>query len=235
MMPTAANSVCRICPYREQSVFCELPEHRLDEFSRLKLVSRYQKGQRIFYEGEPNLGLSILCSGKVKLDRTSNAGKTQILNIVGPCGLLGEKDLFLSDRHTVSAEALEDSVVGFVKKEDFLAFLTDNATVALRVIRRLAEQLAKIEDRSFALTALDVRQRLAALLLDLADQHGKTVPGECLIDVALTRENLAEMIGATPETVIRVLSAFRKDGVIKDTTKQLVVLRPDELQRIAAS
>jgi CRP/FNR family transcriptional regulator len=234
-MPTEANSVCQVCPHREHSVFSDLPDHRLEDFCRLKLVSRYRKHQRIFYEGEPNLGLSILCAGKVKLSRSSPSGKTQILNIVGPCGLLGEKDLFLADRHTVSAEAIEDSVVGFVKKEEFLAFLTDNTTVALRMIQRLSEQLARTEDRSFALTSRDVRQRLAQLLLELADQHGATAPGGCLIDVALTRENLAEMIGATPETVIRVLSAFRKDGLIKDTAKQLVVLRPDSLRRIADS
>jgi CRP/FNR family transcriptional regulator len=235
MMPTATNSVCRVCPFRDQSVFADLPDHRLDEFCRLKLVSRYQTDQRIFYEGEPNLGLSILCSGKVKLSRTSPSGKPQALNIVGPCGLLGEPDLFSADRHTVSAEALEDSVVGFVKKEDFFAFLADNATVALRIIQRLSTQLTKTEVRSFALTSLDVKQRLAALLLELAEQHGTTALDGRVIDVPLTREDLADMVGATPETVIRVLSAFRKDGVVKDASRQLVVLRPDELRRIAES
>jgi CRP/FNR family transcriptional regulator len=232
-MMNATDSVCRLCPYREQSVFGDLPEPQLNEFCSLKLTSRYRKQQRIFYEGEPNLGISIVCSGKVKLSRSSPAGKTQILNIVGPCGLLEEKDLFLSDRHTVSAEALEDSTVCFVKKEQFLAFLSANPTVALRIIRHLSQELARSEDRSFALTSLDVKRRLAALLLELADRHGATVPEGRVINVPLTRENLAEMIGATPESVIRALSAFRKVGVLEDRAKQLVLLRPDHLRSLA--
>jgi CRP/FNR family transcriptional regulator len=214
-------------------VFGGLPEPRLNEFCNLKLTSRYRKQQRIFYEGEPNLGLSIVCSGKVKLSRSSTGGKTQILNIVGPCGLLEEKDLFLSDRHTVSAEALEDSTVCFVKKDQFLAFLSANPSVALGIIRHLSRELARSEDRSLALTSLDVKRRLAALLLELADRHGATVPEGRVIDVPLTRENLAEMIGATPESVIRTLSAFRKLGVLKDHAKQIVLLRPDHLRGLA--
>jgi CRP/FNR family transcriptional regulator len=227
--------VCRLCPYREQSVFGGLPEPQLNEFCGLKLTSRYRKQQRIFYEGEPNLGISIVCSGKVKLSRSSPSGKTQILNIVGPCGLLEEKDLFLSDRHAVSAEALEDSTVCFVKKDQFLAFLGANPSVALGIIQHLSQELARSEDRSFALTSLDVKRRLAALLLELADRHGATVPEGRVIDVPLTRENLAEMIGATPESVIRVLSAFRKIGVLKDHAKQIVILRPDHLKGLAES
>lgn len=234
-MMLVKESVCRLCPYRTQSVFCDLPEPQLNEFCGLKLTSHYRKQQRVFYEGEPNLGISILCSGKVKLSRSSAAGKTHILNIVGPCGLLEEKDLFLSDRHSVSAEALEDSTICFVKKEQFLAFLSANPTVALRIIQHLSQELARAEDHAFALTWLDVKRRLAALLLELADRHGATLPEGRLIDVALTRENLSEMIGATPESVIRALSAFRKIGVLKDHAKQIVLLRPDHLRGLAES
>lgn len=229
------DSVCRLCPYREQSIFGALPEAPLNEFCGLKFTSHYRKYQRIFYEGEPNLGISIVCSGKVKLSRSSSTGKTQLLNIVSPCGLLGGNDLFLSDRHTVSAEALEDSTVCLVKKEQFLAFLSAHPTVALRIIQHLSRELARAEHHAFALTSLDVKQRLAALLLDLADRHGATQPEGRVIDVPLTRENLAEMIGATPESVIRALSAFRKIGVLKDHAKQIVLLRPDHLRGLAES
>jgi CRP/FNR family transcriptional regulator len=108
-----------------------------------------------------------------------------------------------------------------------------NPTVALRIIRHLSQELARSVDRSFALTSLDVKRRLAALLLELADRHGATVPEGRVINVPLTRENLAEMIGATPESVIRALSAFRKVGVLEDRAKQLVLLRPDHLRSLA--
>jgi CRP/FNR family transcriptional regulator len=214
-------------------VLADLTDDRLEQFSRLKLVSRYRKHQRIFYEGEPNLGLSILCEGKVKLSRSSEGGKTQILDVTGPCGLLGEKDLFLSERRSVTAEAIEDCVVCFIKREQFLSFIEENPRVALRLIQHLSEQLARAEDRSFAFTSMDVKRRVAELLLNLASRHGRPARDGCVLDVSLSREDLAEMIGATPETVIRVLSAFRKDGVIADAGKRLVLRQPERLRRVA--
>lgn len=231
-MATAAQSVCRACSYRAGSVLADLADDRLEQFSGLKLVSQYRTHQRIFYQGEPNLGLSILCEGKVKLSRSSEGGKTQILDVTGPCGLLGEKDLFLSERHSVTAEAIADCVVCFIKREQFLSFLKENPPVALRLIQHLSEQVARAEDRSLAFTSLDVKRRVAELLLDLASRHGKPAPDGCVLDVSLRREDLADMIGATPETVIRILSAFRQEGVIRSTPTALILLQPDRLEHL---
>ena len=87
------------------------------------MVCRYKKKQRIFYQGEPCLGLFILCSGQVKLTRTNRFGKEQITGIIDPPGLLEEKDLFTTERHGVSAEAIDDVTVTFLKKEVLLRIL----------------------------------------------------------------------------------------------------------------
>lgn len=232
-MVSLQESVCKICPYRKESVFSDLPEARLDQFCDLKLVSYYKKDQRIFYEGEPNPGLHILCSGKVKLSRSSKLGRRQIIRITGPCGLLEEKDLFLYNRHTVTAEAMEESVVCFVYKQDFLEFLKHSPEVALKMVEQIARELQQAEDKIEALTALDARRRLAGLLLSLAEQYGKVTPDGKLIEVALTREEMAEMVGTTQETVIRLLSGFRREKLIKDFEKHLLLINEKRLKRLA--
>ncbi len=233
-MVTVQESVCKVCRYRKDSVFCNLTEARLDEFCDLKLVSYYKKDQRIFYEGEPNPGLHILCSGKVKLSRSSKLGRRQIIRITGPCGLLEEKDLFLHNRHTVTAEAMEESVVCFVYKQDFLEFLKHNPEVALKMGEQLAMELQQAEDKIEALTALDARKRLAGLLLSLAEQYGKVTPDGKLIEVGLTREEMAEMVGTTQETVIRLLSGFRREKLIKDFEKRLLLINEKRLKGISS-
>jgi CRP/FNR family transcriptional regulator len=155
------------------------------------------------------------------------------MDITGPCGLLGEKDLFLRDRRTLTAEAMEDSVVCFVKKEDFLGFLRQNPEVAVKMIEQISSELQQAEEKIEALTVMDSKRRVADLLLRLAKQYGREKPEGTLIEITLTREEMAEMIGTTQETVIRVLSGFRKEGLIKDFEKQTLLTNPERLKRIA--
>lgn len=232
-MAAVQESVCKFCPHREDSIFSDLTEVQLDTLCHLKLVNHYKEDQRIFYEGEPNLGIFILCSGKAKLSRSSKVGRKQITGIVGPCGLLEEKDLFLKDRRTVTAEAMEDSTVCFVKREDFLEFLKQNPPVAVKMIGQLSRELEQAEEKIAALTEMDVKRRLADLLVRLGERYGEATPEGRRIELALTREEMAEMVGTTQETVIRVLSGFKKKRLIKDFEKKILLIHEERLRRIA--
>lgn len=234
-MVQVENPPCRVCPHRESGVFGELSEPCLDSFCDLKLVQSYRKGQRIFYEGEPNLSVAVLCSGRALLSRSSEFGKRQILRLVKPCSLLEEKDLFLNDRRTATAEAIEDAVVCFVKRPAFLEFMQGNPSVAVRVGAQLARALEQAQVKLESFTGMDVRQRLAALLLQLADEHGRRdAAGRC-IDVVLTREQLAEMAGTTVESAIRVISALRRNGTIAEARRHIVLVDEPRLRRLAAA
>lgn len=233
-MASVPESVCKTCPHRDQSVFRDLTPSQLDAFCRLKLVTHYNKGQRIFYEGEPSLGLFILCAGTVKISRSSTAGKRQIIAISAPCGLLGAKDLFVHARRSVTAVAMSECVEGFVKKDDFLHFLKEHPAVAVRVLECLSRELDHAEDTVHTLTAMDAKQRLAKLLIRLARQYGRITPEGRLIEIALTREEIAEMTGTTHETAIRILSGFRRDRVIRDIEKRILVVNAGRLERMAS-
>jgi CRP/FNR family transcriptional regulator len=109
-------SGCKDCFVLDRCVLSNISETQLDALDKQGIVCRYKKKQRIFYQGEPCLGLFILCSGQVKLTRANRFGKEQITGIVDPPGLLEEKDLFTTERHGVSAEAINDVTVTFLKK-----------------------------------------------------------------------------------------------------------------------
>jgi CRP/FNR family transcriptional regulator len=234
-MVPVEQTPCRLCQHCEKSVFAELSDPCLDSFCDLRLVQSYRKGQRIFYEGEPNLSVAVLCSGRALLSRSNELGKRQILRLVKPCSLLEEKDLFLNDRRTATAEAIEDSVVCFVKRPAFLEFMQRNPTIAARVGEQLARALDQAQAKIESFTGMDVRQRIANLLLRLAHEHGRPAAGGRRIDVVLTREQLAEMAGTTVETAIRVLSALRRDGVITQADRHIVLADEPRLRRLAGA
>ncbi len=232
-MSSGVESLCKRCPHKMGSIFSDLDDVQLDDFCGLKQVSHYKKTQRIFYEGEPNTGLFILCSGKVKLSRTSRLGRRQIVGILEPCGLLEEKDLFLGKRHSVTVEAMEDCVVSFVEKDVFLNFMQCNQPVPIQLIEHLSQELELAEGKIEALTVMDAKRRLANLLLQLADRYGVTILQGRLIDLRLTREEIAEMVGTTQETVIRVFSVFKRKGLIQDFGKQIVLTNEERLRKVS--
>ena len=133
---------------------------------------------------------------------------------------------------TLTAEAMEDSVVCFVKREYFVEFLKQNSEVAVKMIGQLSKELMRAEEKIEALSVMDAKRRVADLLLRLAKQYGRENAEGILIEISLTREEMAEMVGTTQETVIRILSGFRKEGLIKDFEKQILVMNEERLKRI---
>jgi CRP/FNR family transcriptional regulator, cyclic AMP receptor protein len=232
-MTTVREISCKDCRTLDHCVLSNLTEPQLDELNKAGIVCRYKKKQRIFYQGEPCLGLFILCSGQVKLTRANRFGKEQILSIVDPPGLLEEKDLFTTERHGGSAEAIDDVTITFVKKEVLLDLFKKNPETALAMIVKLARELEGAQDRIEAMTFKDGRRRLAELLLKLANEYGRSGVDGVLLNLKLTRAEIAEMMGTTQETTIRLISRFKKEKLIKDHMQNILILDQDQLKRIA--
>jgi len=232
-MTAARANGCKDCLILDRCVLSNLTETQLNEMDKQGIVCHYKKKQRIFYQGEPCLGLFILCSGQVKLTRANRFGREQITGIIDPPGLLEEKDLFTTERHGVSAEAIDDVTVTFLKKEVLLNLFKKNPETALTMIVKLAQELEGAQDRIEAMTFKDGRRRLAELLLKLADQYGCIGADGILLNLKLTRAEIAEMMGTTQETAIRLLSRLKKEKLIKDDTQGILILNQGRLKQIA--
>lgn len=224
---------CAACTQRAKTIVCDLADTELAAFQRLKQSLRYDGHQTVFYEGHPCLGMYLLCSGKVKLTRSSARGQRQIVRIAEGGDLL-EKHVFRDGAlHEVTCETLEPCHICFIDRQAYLELIRRNSELAIRLIQLLSSELGIRMDQRDLFAFRSGRERLAALLLELGTRFGGKAGKGTLIGVKLKREELADMAGVAVETAIRLLSAFREEGLIGIDRRSITLLSPDRLARIA--
>lgn len=215
---------CATCASRFLGVFCNLEGKALEAFNRNKTTNTYKKSQVIFYEGNRAYGLYCIFEGRIKLYKMGEDGKRQIVRIAGPGDLLGYRSLFVDEPYSATAEAIEDSVICCIDKNAFFPVLSNHPDLALNIIKKLSVELREAENLATRIAQKNVRERMAELLLILKETYGKPSNRGTIIGLELTREEMGEMIGITPETTIRLLSEFKKDGMINVEERKITIL-----------
>ncbi len=210
MKTNKSHEVCTCCLMRDRCIFGELPE---EELKRRVHALRYDPGQMVFHEGNPAFGLYVVYEGKVKLFKRASNGRRQILQIVGPAGLLGEEALRENSTYLSSAQALTETKLFFIARSD-MSDLLRNASVMRRLLRYLLQRLHRTEELLLATRHGSAEERLARLLLSLAQEYGRPFNGQILIELELTQTELAEMLGLTREAINKHLNTFRKAGAL---------------------
>ncbi len=224
---------CETCALRAKAVVCDLSKEDLVTFQKIKRSLTYEPHQTVFYEGHVCLGLYLLCTGKVKLTRSSRRGQRQIVRILGH-GELIEKHAFRENAlHEVTCETMEPSQICIIDKERYLSFVQHNPELAIKLIQLLSNELGMNMDQLDEFTFKTARERLAGLLLEMGQRFGKKGGEGVLLGITLKREEVAEMAGITVETVIRLLGAFREEGLIDIDGRTITLLNADRLARIA--
>jgi CRP-like cAMP-binding protein len=215
---------CTLCPGKEHSLFSDLPREDLDTLSQHKTCIRYKKGQTLFYEGTRPMGLFCINSGKVKVYKISSEGKEQILKLAKPGDFLGYRALISEEFYNSSATVIEEGAICYVPKSDFLEILQKNPAFFRKMAKRVAHELGLMEQKLVTIAQKSVRERLAATLIMLKETYGMEGDESDLIDIALSREDLANIIGTATETVIRLLSDFKTQKLISLQGKKIKVL-----------
>lgn len=224
---------CMTCDSRFLGVFCDLEGEALEEFNSHKTNNAYKKGQVIFYEGNRAFGLYCVFSGRVKLYKTGLEGRQQIVRIAGRGDILGYRSLFSDEPYQATAEVIEDASVCCIDKNAFFPVLAKHPALALNIIKKLAKELGTAETLATSIAQKSVRERMAELLLMLKETYGKEGKNGVRIDLHLSREEMAEMIGVTQETAIRLLSEFKKEGLINVRERDITILDSQGLFEIA--
>jgi CRP/FNR family transcriptional regulator, cyclic AMP receptor protein len=211
---------CLICKLRSDSFFCGLPKSSLEAFEKIKFTAAYPAGAVLFVEGQSPRGIYMLCKGRVKLSTTSSDGKTLILKITHPGEVLGLHATVSGTPYEITAETGQPCQLNFIKREDFLKFLQQHGDACLKAAQHLSRdcQSAYQQIRSLGLSH-SAPERLARLLLEWS-ATGDHDPEGLRIKVALTHEEIAQIIGTSRETVTRTLADFRKRqiAVLKGST-----------------
>lgn len=223
---------CEDCPARAGSVVCDLSTEALGDLRAAGTTVLYRPRQVIFGEGTSASALYLLCHGAVKLYHSDRFGRDHILEVAGPGALLGELSLDDGDVMSVSAEALTESQVSWLPRERIAAFVQRHPTTGVRFLAALSRELAVARRKVGELALKGAESRLASLLLQLARAEGDVVRGRRL-HLRYTRRELAEMIGVSNETAIRLLAALKRKGVIAADKRDVVIADAERLTRIA--
>jgi len=223
---------CVTCPHKESRLFCDLAPAALQRLSEITAPATYPKGATLFVEGQPSRGVFVLCSGHVKLSTSSSDGKTLILRISEPGDLLGLPATISGRPYEVTADVAEPTQANFISRGDFLNFLRDHGEVSLRVARELSEayQATFAEMRTIGLSH-SAREKLARFLLDWSAHH-PSENGSIRFSLMLTHEEIAQMIGASRETVTRLFADMKKKNLLQIRGSSVTISDKQGLERL---
>lgn len=192
---------------------------------------RYGKGQFIFQQGDPGLCLYLVESGKVKIASVSSEGKGLVLNLFGPGDFFGELALLDGEPRSADAVAQEPCQLLLLQRDDFMHFLEARPHVAIKLLATVSRRLRHTTQQAEDIIFFDLPARLARVLLELAEAERTSAEGEWVITSRPTQAELAEMVGATRESVNKWLGVYEEQGLIRRERNQLFILQPEALRK----
>lgn len=224
-------SKCEQCIVREFSSLKALNKEELLKMANCKTSYTIKKGDPIFEEGETVNGIYCIKDGVCKLSKLSANGKDQIVKLVKPGELLGQRSMISDEPANLSAVALEDMEVCFIPRSEVLQFFNNNNQFSMNIMKSICGDLKESDDHMVSMAQKTVKERLAETLLYLDDTFGRNEDGS--LHIQLSREELAGMIGTATESCIRLLSEFNKSGLIDLNGKKISILDRSKLKRLA--
>ncbi len=225
-------SKCEQCIVREFSSLKALSKDELIKIANCKTSYTVKKGEPIFEEGNLLNGVYCVKEGVCKMTKLSSNGKDQIVKLVKPGELLGQRSLISEEKANLSAVALEDMEVCFIPKTEIMEFFQKNNQFSMNMMRTICGDLKDSDDHMVSMAQKTVKERLAETLLYLEDTFGTQTDGS--LHIQLSREELAGMIGTATESCIRLLSEFNKNGWITLDGKKIKIAQKNALKKISS-
>jgi CRP-like cAMP-binding protein len=225
------NPYIELCLEGTSSIFKGLNQKDKEVIAQHHTVYHFRKGDSIFKAGDKHKGLICLAAGKVKVFKVGVGGRNQILKLVKRQGLIGYRSLFAEHSWTVSAEAIEDSVICVFEKSSLVKILKKNADLGFRLVKILSEELAYANARMVSLTQKHIRGRVAETLLIMSDTYGYDEESDTIM-VSLSREDIAGLSNMTTSNAIRTLSNLAAEGYIAIKGKKISILNAKKLEHI---
>jgi CRP-like cAMP-binding protein len=206
----------------------------LDEAAALSLRAsmdtvKIAKGSILFKEGDDGEHLYVIIDGKLKLGTSSGDGRENLLSILGPGEMFGELSLFDPGPRTSTATAVTDAKLLSLSHEKVIPWLKQNPEVSLQLLTRLSQRLRRTNEAVGDLVFSDVPGRVAKALIDLGDRFGKITAEGLLVNHDLTQEELAQLVGASRETVNKALADFAGRGWLKLDGRSVLIIDVERL------
>ena len=209
-------------------MFTGLQRDELLKFAELTRERTYPKGSVILFQGDPGDSLYVLRQGRAKVVLIGEDGREVILGVLEPGAHFGELALIDDQPRSAHVIAMEDSQLLILRREDFRRRVEANPTVAWALLTELSRRLRRADQKIGGLVLLDVPGRISRLLLDLSAESSNG-----MIEKPLTHQTIAQMIGASRETVSRAMKEFQEEGLIRVERRRIAVANRDALEKRA--
>lgn len=216
---------------RSCHLFSRLPADTLELLGRQAQLRRFATGEKLVGQGDPASGLFVIGSGRVRVYRISDDGQQATLEILGPGECLGEMAVLDERPRSASAVAMESVTTLYLSRQDFVQVLEQSPAAMWALIRLLCFRLRRADEILASFVFNDVHGRVATRLLELARTQGIPTATGTEIDLNLTQRELASLVGATRESVNKILTFFRQSGQIMVRGQRIVILAPEALAR----
>ncbi len=219
---------------KKVDIFEHLDAEHLRQIAPIVSLHRFAEKQVIYMPSDPRARLYAIISGRVKLTQVSAEGKELVLCVLGKGDVFGEFCLFDEGPHSTLATALEDAEVITVRCSDLAKFMADDPALVAALGKHVGERIRSLEQKLSDFVFKGVSPRLAGLLVDMARSYGKkTAAGEYIIEMKITHQDLAGLIGSTRETTTVTLNQFRDEGWIDFQRGRIIIRNIESLEKVA--
>jgi CRP-like cAMP-binding protein len=231
MNPESEFIPCDSCIIRTHPLFKHLSEKELQDISVHKITETYKRGSIIYQEGNRMKGFYCVQKGIVKIYKTGFDGKEQIIRFAQSGDLIGYRSVMSSEPACTTTEVLEDCTLCHIPTEMLISLVKTNGDFAVELMKLTCKELGEANAYITDIAQKTVRERLAEILIHLQDEFGEN--GEGVLNITLTREELSNIVGTATESIIRLLSEFKNEGLIELNGRKIKILDKPGLKYIA--
>jgi CRP-like cAMP-binding protein len=232
-MQSKSDKITEHFIFKSNSGINNLPAEVKDAFMNEMIVKQFKKGQNIFTEGTFPSGIYFIKQGKVKKFKNLNGGREQIIYVCSEGELIGYAAFLGEERYPDSATSLTDAIIGYISKEKLVRLLDQYDELSKMLMKNLSHEFGVLVNFIATFTQKTVRERVALTLLILHEKFKDDINEELEVQINLTREDFANMVGIAVETLVRLLHDFKEENLIKSQGRKISILNKSRLLEIA--
>lgn len=219
--------------FKSESILAALSPEDFELLTLHQTEQVYKKGEIIFREGAYPSGIYYITHGKAKKYKIDGEGKEQIIYVANTGELIGYHAILSEDRYPDSAAALEESRISFIPKDDFLMVLQQSDTLSKRLLKTLSHEFAVLINGLTLFGQRSVRERLALQLVVLREKYKIDFHPGMPVVINMSRDDLASLVGTVRENVVRILTEFKHEEILRTEGRKIIILNVNKLVEIA--
>jgi CRP-like cAMP-binding protein len=223
--------LCDKCAMESGSIFQHLNNDEIEKLNFEKDYRQHKRGDILYNEGSRISGFYCITSGIIKVFKTGFDGKEQIIRFAKPGDIIAYRSVLSNEVACTSAKVIEDSQVCFIPSEILISLVKSNANFAFELLKLACHELGEANSFITDIAQKTVRERLAEILLLLVNEFG--VDNQQVLQISLTREELANIVGTATESVIRLLSEFKADKLVELNGRKIKIINLRGLEKIS--